>query len=143
MIKYANHKKIVSDAMKKFHAKRTPEQKAATSKKTSASITKWHADRAADKKKATARKMSKSIVERQGQYPPRMKKDICKKKSESFRKFDTGPKGREQRKYLGYLTTGTQRIRRERMVFLFEKDVPRQKNYCGVVTGRELECING
>ena len=184
-IQRKNHGKFVSKFMTEFHANRTPEQKAATSKKTSDSIKKWWANRKKEEIKESARKTSKSVQKRCAERPPRMVKDINKKKSETFRKFDQSLEGREHRKYLGYLSrqdilycepdkkcriikkrsdglrrnwanmTPEDRERRlknlrkamakrkEKRDLFYEEDVPRQKNYCGVVTEQELECMYG
>ncbi len=168
---------------KKVHANRTAEEKARISKKISEGVKKWHAEMSKEKKQAIKRKMSKTQQQRKSEVPPRMKKDTNKKKSVAFKKFDKSPAGREQRKYLGYLssmdilqcepnkksriiakrakghkknwdslspeeralriskTLGMTKIkeRMKKKELFFERDVPREKNFCGVVTIEEME----
>lgn len=173
-----------SDWTKQMHANRTPEQKAATSKKTSESIKKWHREMSAKKIQERNRKISATTIQRHSERPPRYKRDLSKKKSESFHKFDKTLEGREQRKYIGYLSskdilecplerkkrivekrnsghrrywanlppeekekrikesTKHSRIRSQRISCFYEKDVPREKTYCGVLV-EEKECMNG
>lgn len=166
---------------RKRHANTTPEQKAASAKKTSESIKRWHREMSAEKKKAIGRKISATKIKRASEIPPRHQRDMNKKKSESFKKFIVTLQGKEQKEYLGYLSSkdilecpperkarivkkrnkghrlywskltpeekeerinnSVQGENRKRINYFYEKDVPRQKNYCGVVTEQELECI--
>lgn len=175
--------KVRSINSKKVHAKRTPEEKKKVSESISKGVKKWHAEMSEKKKQAKNRKMSKTQQQRCSEIPPRMKRDINRKKSISFRKFDASLAGREQRKYLGYLssmdilncpidkknriiekrragqqkkwdsldskaralriskTLGMIKIKDKmaKKELFFERNVPREKNYCGVVTTEEME----
>lgn len=127
---------------KKNYDNRTPEQRASISKKTSIAIKKWHKEMSLKKKRDLNRKISASQIIRLKITPPRHKRDINKKRSEGFKRFDKTLQGQEKRAYTGYLSKiGVSGWPKRKTDCFYEKDVPRQKNYCGVVTEQEMENV--
>lgn len=154
--------KKTSESIKKWHREMAPEKKRAINRKISATQIKRKSEipprhqRDINRKRSEGfRKFDKTERGRiQRKYigylssqdilkcPPERKKRIVEKRNKGHRLYwaNLTPEEKEER-LKNSVKKGNKKGKR--INCFYEKDVPRKKNYCGVVTEQEMECING